>query len=110
MRCRRRQPAQHDGFAAYHGGRSGAQARRQAAAPSPVVAAAPAASALPSSPPLPPIMGFRDAVLFAANNMPQGGDDRRPDSGTVPLVVDPLIDRNSGVQSAWPRRRSRRSS
>jgi hypothetical protein len=27
----------------------------------------------------------------------------------VPLVVDPLIDGNSGVQS-WPRRRSRRSS
>ena len=75
-----------------------APAAAPTAAPSPV-AAAPAASAPPSPPPLPPIMGFRDAVLFAANNMLKAATIATPDSGTVPLVVDPLIDGNSGVQS-----------
>jgi len=68
------------------------------ATPSPVTAA-PAASAPPSPPPLPPIMGFRDAVLFAANNMLKAATIATPDASTVPLVVDPLIDGNSGVQS-----------
>ena len=44
-------------------------------------------------------MGFRDAVLFAANNMLKAATTATPDPGTVPLVVDPLIDGNSGVQS-----------
>ena len=44
-------------------------------------------------------MGFRDAVLFAANNMLKAATTATPDSGTVPLVVDPLIDGNSGAQS-----------
>ena len=75
-----------------------APAAAPAATPSPV-AAAPAAPAPPSPPPLPPIMGFRDAVLFAANNMLKAATTATPDPGTVPLVVDPLIDGNSGVQS-----------
>jgi len=75
-----------------------APAPAPAATPSPV-AAAPAAPAPPSPPPLPPIMGFRDAVLFAANNMLKAATTATPDPGTVPLVVDPLIDGNSGVQS-----------
>jgi hypothetical protein len=44
-----------------------APAAAPAATPSPVAAHRRLGTAEP--PPLPPIMGFRDAVLFAANNM-----------------------------------------
>ena len=77
-----------------------APAARPAPDPAPAPAtAAPAPSPPPSPPPLPPIMGFREAVLFAANNMLKAAATATPDSAKV-LVVDPLIDGNSGVQSA----------
>jgi outer membrane protein OmpA-like peptidoglycan-associated protein len=75
-----------------------------AAAPAPApVAAAPAPAPAPP-PALPPIMPFDEAVLFAANNL-FGKADLALSSATrgnamrFPLVIDPLVDGNSGFQS-----------
>lgn len=64
-------------------------------------AAAPAAAA--PAPALPPIMPFNEAVLFAANNLfgkaalpPASGSGTMP---KYPVVIDPLVDGNSGFQS-----------
>jgi outer membrane protein OmpA-like peptidoglycan-associated protein len=65
----------------------------QAAAPA---AATPAAAAAP--PPPPPIMPFDEAVTFAATNL--FGNAVLPEgSSKLPLVIDPLIDGNTGAQS-----------
>ena len=64
----------------------------QATAPAPAAAAAP-----------PPILPFDEAVLLAANNLfsnvkvEPGAVGRS--GGKLPLVIDPLVDGNSGVQS-----------
>ena len=85
-----------------------------AAVPPAQVAAAPAGAPLSAQPPaatlpgtaavpppaapLPPIMPFNEAVAFAANNL--FGKALLPDgAGALPLVIDPLIDGNSGAQS-----------
>jgi outer membrane protein OmpA-like peptidoglycan-associated protein len=67
------------------------------AAASSAPAAAAAAPATP--PPPPPIMPFSDAVLFAANNMFKAASAVGDSADALPLVIDPLIDGNSGVQS-----------
>lgn len=67
-----------------------AAAAAAASAPSPAAAAV--------APPPPPIMPFEEAVAFAANNLfsqavlPEG-------AAKLPLVIDPLIDANTGAQS-----------
>jgi outer membrane protein OmpA-like peptidoglycan-associated protein len=89
-----------------------------AASPAPTAAAKPAAPAAPAAAPgapaaaaaapapaLPPVMPFDQAVMFAANNL-FGKADLPPASGTPPsytVVIDPLIDGNSGAQSAATR-------
>lgn len=76
-----------------------APATPMAAAPkaAPAVAAAPA----PAGPP--PVLPFDDAVLLAANNL-FSGVKVDPTAvgrggGRLPLVIDPLVDGNSGIQS-----------
>ena len=71
-----------------------------AAAPAAVTAAAPA----PAAAPLPPIMPFNDAVLFAANNLFKAAKidvatTMRGGAATLPLVIDPLVDGVSGYQT-----------
>jgi outer membrane protein OmpA-like peptidoglycan-associated protein len=75
------------------------------AAPAPQ-AQAPAASTPPkpaAAPALPPIMPFNDALLFAANNLFGKAELPPPASPAqaprYPLVIDPLVDGNSGFQS-----------
>ena len=67
-----------------------------AAAPMPAVSAAP--------PPAPPIMPFNEAVLFAANNLFKNANLEAATASRsiarLPLVIDPLVDGNSGFQSA----------
>ncbi|HKX39962.1 MAG TPA: OmpA family protein [Burkholderiaceae bacterium] len=74
-----------------------------ASAPSAIVAAPPpAAPAAP--PPAPPIMPFDEAVLFAANNLFKSANLEAAISSRsiarLPLVIDPLVDGVSGLQSA----------
>ncbi|MGB7991108.1 MAG: OmpA family protein [Candidatus Methylophosphatis roskildensis] len=72
------------------------------AAPTAAPAAATAAPAAPAAPPPPPpIMAFEDAVQFAANNLFAKADlpVNRGIGDRYPLVIDPLVDGNSGVQS-----------
>ena len=64
-------------------------------APHPVIAQAPAAPA----PALPPVMPFNEAVSFAANNLLSKADLGSVANTKHMLVIDPLIDGNSGVQS-----------
>jgi outer membrane protein OmpA-like peptidoglycan-associated protein len=85
-----------------------------AATPPPGPASAPAAAAAPpaappaqasapaAAPPPPPIMPFEQAVQLAANNL-FGNAALPPAQGAparYPLVIDPLVDGNSGFQSA----------
>ena len=73
-----------------------------ASAPAAIVAAAPAAAPA-AVPPPPPIMPFNEAVLFAANNLFKNANlDAATSSRSIarlPLVIDPLVDGNSGFQS-----------
>ena len=68
------------------------------AAPVAIAPAAPAAPVAVLAPPPPPIMPFDEAVAFAATNLfshavlPAG-------AAKLPLVIDPLIDANTGAQS-----------
>ncbi len=64
-------------------------------APHLVIAQAPAAPA----PALPPVMSFNEAVSFAANNLLSKADLGSVANTKHMLVIDPLIDGNSGVQS-----------
>lgn len=78
-----------------------------APAPTPVAAPAPAPVATPAvaaAPPLPPVMPFNEAVLFAANNLFRGAKldaatTTRSGATKLPLVIDPLVDGVSGYQS-----------
>lgn len=76
-----------------------APAAPAAAAPAPQVPAA-------AAPAAPPILPFDDAVLAAANALFGSVDFktaatlRGAGGGKVPLVIDPLVDGNSGFQSA----------
>ncbi|MGC4008454.1 MAG: OmpA family protein [Pseudomonas sp.] len=82
--------------------------RSAAPAPAPAVPAAPApapapapvavAPAAPAAPPPPPIMPFQQAVNFAATNL-FGKAALPPGDTRLPLVIDPLIDGNSQMQS-----------
>jgi outer membrane protein OmpA-like peptidoglycan-associated protein len=73
-----------------------------ASAPGAIVAAPPAAAPA-AAPPPPPIMPFNDAVLFAANNLFKNANLEAASSSRsvarLPLVIDPLVDGNSGFQS-----------
>ena len=73
-----------------------------ASAPIAVAAAAPAAASAPPAPP-PPIMPFNEAVLFAANNLFKNANLEAANSSRsitrLPLVIDPLVDGNSGFRS-----------
>jgi outer membrane protein OmpA-like peptidoglycan-associated protein len=76
----------------------------QAPAPSPQAPAAPQPATKPAAAPaLPPIMPFNDAVLFAANNLFGKAELPPPvppgQAAKYPLVIDPLVDGNSGFQS-----------
>ena len=71
-------------------------------APGATASAAPVAPAAPAAPPAPPpIMPFDEAVQFAANalfsspNVAKFAGAR----SSYPLVIDPLVDGNSGMQS-----------
>jgi hypothetical protein len=64
-----------------------------AAAPAAATAAAPAAAAPP-----PPIMPFGEAVTFAATSL-FGSAVLPPGADRLTLVIDPLIDGNTGAQS-----------
>ncbi|MFN0299053.1 MAG: OmpA family protein [Burkholderiales bacterium] len=72
-----------------------------------VDAPAPQASPKPESAPpkpaaapgLPPVMRFNEAVSFAANNLLSKADLTGAANAKHMLVIDPLIDGNSGVQS-----------
>ena len=73
-------------------------AAARAVAAAPPVAPMAAVAAAPTPPAPPPIMAFEEAVTFAATNLfgkavlPEG-------AARLPLVIDPLIDGNSGSQS-----------
>lgn len=74
---------------------------KDAAAPA-AAPAAPAAAAAPAAPPPPPpIMAFDEAVQFAANNLFSKADlpVNRGIGDKYQLVIDPLVDGNSGMQS-----------
>ncbi|MEO8137171.1 MAG: OmpA family protein, partial [Betaproteobacteria bacterium] len=58
-----------------------------------------AQAAAPSPPPPPPIMPFNEAVQFAANNLFGKAELPASPSGKYQVVIDPLVDGNSGVQS-----------
>ena len=61
-------------------------------------ASPPSPAAVTAAPPPPPIMAFDDAVTFAATNL--FGKAVLPDGARrLPLVIDPLIDGNTGAQS-----------
>ena len=84
----------------------GAAAAASAAAPAalPVAAAAPASA--PAAPAPPPLLPYNQAVLSAANALL--GNAKLPPEGTpaqpkYTLVIDPLIDGVTGVQSAATR-------
>jgi outer membrane protein OmpA-like peptidoglycan-associated protein len=68
------------------------------------IAAAPMAAASAAPPPPPPIMPFNEAVLFAANNLFKNANLEAATASRsvakLPLVIDPLVDGNSGFQSA----------
>lgn len=70
-----------------------------AASASPAAAPTPAAAA----PTPPPIMPFDDAMLFAANNLFSKAElpasPSQDSAPRYPLVIDPLVDGNSGFQS-----------
>ena len=70
-----------------------APAAAAAAAPAPAAAAAPA----PAGPP--PIMPVDQAILFAANNLFRNAPVPPGGPAPYPVVVDPLIDGNSGVRT-----------
>ncbi|VTU35885.1 OmpA family protein [Variovorax sp. PBL-E5] len=75
--------------------RSAAPQPPAATTAAPVAAAAPAPAAV--APP-PPIMPFGEAVTFAATSL--FGNAALPEgAGKLPLVIDPLIDGNTGAQS-----------
>jgi outer membrane protein OmpA-like peptidoglycan-associated protein len=69
--------------------------------PKPVVAQAPATEAPKpaAAPGLPPVMPFEEAVSFAANNLLSKAELPGGASSKHLLVIDPLIDGNSGLQS-----------
>lgn len=73
-------------------------------ASAPVVAAAPApAPASPAPPPPPPILPYDEAVLSAANTL-LGKAQLPADGGPrFPVVIDPLIDGMTGVQTTTTR-------
>ena len=78
-----------------------AAAAAPVAAPA-TVAAAPAAAA--PAPALPPILPFDDAVMAAANSLFSNADLKsastmRGGGAKFPLVIDPLVDGNTGFQS-----------
>ena len=81
-----------------------AEPQRSAAASVAAAPAAPAASAPAAAPP-PPIMPFEQALLFAANNLFGNTNVEAAVSGRgggaakLPLVIDPLVDGNSGFQT-----------
>ena len=68
------------------------------AAPPPTPPATPQAAA-PAAPALPPPVPFEQALLLAANDL--FSKAQMPDGSAVPanLVIDPLIDGNTGMQS-----------
>lgn len=72
------------------------------AAPEPIAAPAPVEPTPPPAPPAPPapppILPFDEAVLSAANNL-LGGAKLASDPAKHALVVDPLIDGVTGMQS-----------
>lgn len=75
------------------------------AASAPVaIVAAPTAAVPAAPPPPPPIMPFDEAVLFAANNLFKNANLEAVTASRsvarLPLVIDPLVDGNSGFQSA----------
>ena len=75
-----------------------------AAAPPPSTSAAAPPAQTPAPPPLPPVMPFDDAVLFAANNLFAKAElpaapGAREGMPRYPVVIDPLVDGNSGFQS-----------
>jgi outer membrane protein OmpA-like peptidoglycan-associated protein len=81
---------------------AGAVAPPAASAPI-AIAAAPTAAASAAPAPAPPIMPFNEAVLFAANNLFKNANLESANSSRsvtrLPLVIDPLVDGNSGFQS-----------
>jgi outer membrane protein OmpA-like peptidoglycan-associated protein len=74
---------------------------KDAAAPAAAPSAPAAAPAPAAPPPPPPIMAFDEAVQFAANNLFSKADlpVNRGIGDKYQLVIDPLVDGNSGVQS-----------
>ena len=73
-----------------------------AAAPATASASAPAAAPVAAAPP--PIMPLPDAVLFAANNLfanakVDPATTGRSAGARIALVIDPLVDGNSGYQT-----------
>lgn len=67
----------------------------------PVAVAPPPPPAAPPPPPAPPpILPFNDAVMLAANNLFKAAPAA---TGKSALVIDPLIDGNSGVESVATR-------
>ena len=78
------------------------------AAPAPSTAAAPTAAtpmpAAPSAPPAPPpVLPYNDAVLAAANALFSNAQLPPDAAPRLPLVIDPLIDGQTGVQSVATR-------
>lgn len=74
-----------------------APATAVSAAAAPAAAPAPTTAAAPPAPP--PIMPFDEALLFAANNLFKNAKLPGDADAKMPLVIDPLIDGNTGVQS-----------
>ncbi|MFO1219168.1 MAG: OmpA family protein [Burkholderiaceae bacterium] len=76
-----------------------------AAAPVATATPAPAAASAPAAPPAPPpILPFDEAVLSAANALfnnakVDAAGTGRSVSAKLPLVIDPLVDGNSGFQT-----------
>ncbi len=74
-----------------------------AGAPAPQASPSPAPEQVPpkpaAAPGLPPVMPFNEAVSFAANNLLSKADLTGLPNAKHILVIDPLIDGNSGVQS-----------
>lgn len=85
------------------------------AAPAPTTPLAPAAAPPAPPPPAgpPPAMPYEDAVLFAANNLFGKADlsvssTVRGAAAKYALVIDPLVDGNSGYQSTATRQMEQR--
>ena len=75
-----------------------------APAPAPVAAAPPAPPPAPTPPPAPPpirVLPFDDAVVAAANTLLSGAAQQTKERRV--LVIDPLIDAVSGMESAQTR-------